>query len=608
MLKRTIYIVLFLTSFFSMGQIQQGKRYFDSDSSKIQEIYHFSLSDTALNGLYESFYLNGSLQTLGWYTNNQPDSSWIYYYENGRKKAEGNYQKGEAKGNWSYYFENGNIKSTGLLKDKTKQGVWTFYFENGGEKSSGKYDQNEKTGIWNYFFEGGAIKAQALLEDGSGNYVEFFPSGARRMEGQNTDGKSDGEWTYYFETGEKEAVGNFQKGLRTEKWNYYHKNGELAATGQYSNGLRTGDWKYYHENGKISQSGSIVNDRKDGYWKLFYPTGELQGEVAYEKGNGDFKEYHPNGSQKSKGEIVDGVKTGKWYYYSENGDIEGEADLINGKGEYTGYYANGTVKMKGHIENDKRIGEWTLFNSDGSLAGTYTPIYEDEKPIFKIRESVDIVEKEQFEKPEYKFKRRGWTYFQPRINEYRAAIIGTNPIWLLDKQIPIAIEYYMQERLGYELQIDIIRNPFFIPDSEVTPNTVYERGVKVHFRQKFYHQDQKLGMPYFGHQVSFGYTNHQLERIDPDIAQDVRFGNLAEQSFGYGIFVGNRWMKDPGNKGLTLDTFIGIGISKRSYNREDNFRSLDSFFDPVIKSSVFFPLLLGINIGFAGPKSKSKTL
>jgi uncharacterized protein len=607
MLKNAINIALLLGSCLLIAQNKQGKKYFDSDSTKIREIFHFSKKDKSLNGLYESFYLNGSLQTLGWYENNQPDSIWTYYYENGRKKSEGRFQDGKPNGDWTYYFENGNIKSSGPLVNNAKNGTWTFYFENGGEKSSGTYLSNQKSGIWNYFFEEGEIKAQAYIQNGSGNYVEFYPSGARRMEGENKNGKSNGEWTYYYESGEVEAVGFFENGLRDGKWNYYYKNGKVAGSGEYQNGVRKGEWKYYHDNGQISQSGTIINDQKDGFWKLFYPSGELLGEATYDQGAGDFKEFYPNGNQKSNGEIIDGKKTGKWIYYSENGSIEGNADLVEGKGTYTGFYPNGMVKMKGQIKDDKREGEWTLFNPDGSLAGTYTPIYEDEKPIFKTRESEDLVEKEQFNKPEYIFKRKGLRYFQPRINEYRGIIIGTNPLWLADNQIPIAIEYYMQERLGYEFQLDIIRDPFFTANSDIGPFQVYTRGMKLHFRQKLYHLDQKLGMFYFGHQVSFSYQNHQVYHMDTVIVQDPRYGTLAETSIGYGLFIGNRWMKDPGNTGITLDTFIGMGISKRSYTREDQFQVLDAYFDPIIKSAVHFPLIIGINIGFSGPKSKSKT-
>lgn len=607
MLKSAIYIALLTSPYWLLAQIKQGKKYFDSDSNKISEIYHYSKKDNELNGLYESFYLNGSLQTIGWYEKNLPDSIWQYYYENGQKKAAGRFKDGQPNGKWTYYFENGNIKSEGQLEENIKTGSWTFYFENGGEKSSGNYLNNSKSGIWNYFYEGGVIKAQAYLENGSGSYVEFYPSGSRRMEGENKDGKSDGEWMYYYETGEKEAIGKFEKGLRTEKWIYYHKNGKIAGTGTYSEGMRTGEWKYYHDNGQLSQSGIIRQDQKDGYWKLFYPTGELQGEASYNNGSGGFKEYYPNGSQKSNGEIIDGKKTGKWTYYSENGGIDGEADLIAGEGTYVGYYPNGTVKMKGQIKDDKRVGKWTLFNPDGTLAGTYTPIYESEKPIFKTRESTDLVEKEQFDKPEYKFKKRGLRYFRPRINEYRGVIMGTNPAWLLDNQLPIAIEYYMQERLGYELQINLIRDPFFKSDSDVGPYQVYSRGTKLQLRQKLYHLDQKLGMFYFGHEVSFSYINHQVLHIDTVVVQEPRFGKLAETSIGYGLFIGNRWMRDPGNLGFTIDTFIGMGIAKRSYMREDSFSTLDVYFDPLTDTGIHFPLIIGVNIGFAGPKSKSKT-
>lgn len=609
MLKLGGYIAIFFAFFSTAAQIKQAKNYFDSDSSKVREVYHYSTKDSTLNGTYESFYLNGSLKTYGWYEKNQPDSVWIYYYENGRKKAEGRFKKGIPNGVWRYYYENGNIKSEGKLKGNSKEGSWKFYYENDGEKSSGKYLKNQKSGIWNYFFEDGSIKAQAVIEKGKGQYTEFYPSGSRRMEGVNIDDKSEGEWTYYYETGEVEAVGEFDDGLRTGEWIYYHKNGEQAASGTYENGIRNGEWEYYHENGELSQSGNLVNNKKDGYWKLFYPTGEVLGEGQFDTGNGEYNEYYPSGNQKTKGQILDGEKSGKWYYYSDQGYLEGEAELEKGEGDYIGYYPDGTIKMKGKIKDDKRVGEWTLYNPDGTTAGTYHPIYENETPIFKTRISSDEIEKDQLDKPNYHPEKRGLRYFLPRVNEYKGIIIGTNPLWLLDDQLPIAIEYYIQERIGYEAQLDLIRSPFFTPDSEIGDYNVYRRGVKVHFRQKFYHADSKLGMFYFGHEVNFKYQNNQVNHTDTLIIQQPRrFGNLVETSYGYGIFIGNRWMKDVGTSGLTIDAFIGMGVSARSFDKkyEPN-QSLDNYFDREIKSSVHFPLILGVNIGFAATKSKSKT-
>ncbi len=593
----------------AQAQVRQLKNYYDSDSTKVSEIYHYSIKDSTLEGSYEAFYLNGSLKTFGWYEDNLADSVWHYYYENGRKKVEGRFRKGTPHGMWKYYYENGNIKSEGVLNGSSKEGLWKFYFENDGEKSNGFYENNQKTGIWNYFFEDGTLKSQSVIEDGVGHYTEFYPSGSRRMEGKNVNNKSEGEWIYYYETGEIEAVGQFENGLKTGEWVYYHQNGEKAALGTYRSGKRHGDWKYFHDNGTLSQSGTVINDQKDGYWKLFYPTGEVLGEATFDEGDGVFNEYYPSGNQKSKGKIVEGEKTGKWYYYSEKGQLEGEADLEAGEGEYIGYYPDGTIKMKGKIKDDKRVGEWTLFNPDGTTAGTYRPIYENEKPIFKTRISNDELDKDSQDKPDYHPEKRGLRYFLPRVNEYKGIIVGSNPIWLANDQLPIAIEYYIQERLGYEVQIDIKRSPFFQSDAEIGDYQVYRRGAQVHFRQKFYHADSKLGMFYFGHEVNFKYQNNQVNHTDTLIIQmPRRFGNLVETSYGYGIFIGSRWMKDVGTSGFTVDAFLGIGVNARSFNKQyEPIQALDNYFDQEVKSAIHFPVIFGVNIGFALTKSKSKT-
>jgi len=610
MLKHVLYVSLFFLTCTLYAQVKQGKNFFNGDTTRIKEIFYYSLEDSLLNGPYESFYLNGSLQAYGWFLQNLPDSNWTYYYENGRLKAEGRYRKGTPNGRWKYFYENGNIKSEGKLKGILKEGYWVFYYENGGEKSNGNYFHNEKSGIWNYFYEDESLKAQAYLENGKGKYTEFYPSGSRRMEGYNQNDKSEGEWIYYYESGEIEAVGNLKNGLKTGQWIYYHKNGIVSAEGSYEKGLQMGNWIYYHENGEKSQEGLVSKNQKDGFWKLFYPSGELLGKGEFNQGTGQYNEYYPGGSRKSEGSLLNGKKHGKWYYYSESGGLEGEAKFLEGEGDYMGYYPDGTIKMTGKLKEDKRIGEWKLYNPDGSTAGTYHPIYEDEKPIFKSRISEDPVQRESYEKPEYKFKRKGFKYFQPTINEYRGVILATNPAWLISERLPISLEYYMQERLGYELQVDILREPFFRSDQDIDVYEVYRRGSKIQLRQKFYGPDRALGMTYFGHQLSFRYLNHQVNHIDTTIVNATinRYGSLIETGYSYGIFVGNRWMRDAGNAGLTLDMFIGISVERRFFNKKyEPIQALDNYFDREIKSAVHFPVVFGINLGFVAPKSKSKT-
>ena len=361
---------------------------------------------------------------------------------------------------------------------------------------------------------------------------------------------------------------------------------------------------------KVTHYENIIEDKKDGYWKLYYPSGDIQGEASYKNGSGEYNEYYPSGSRKSEGNILNGKKQGQWYYYSEGGSLEGEANYDQGEGEYTGYYPDSTIKMKGVLLDDKRIGEWTLFNPDGSQAGTYRPIYEDETPIFKTRISEDEVERELYEKPDYKYKKRGLRYFEPTINEYHGVIIATNPLWLLDNQLPIAVEYYMQERLGYELQVSIVRDPLFKSHKDVAIDQVYKNGIKANFRQKFYSTDGYTGMVYFGHQLIFHRIDYDANLIDPTIVNGTvtRKGRLIESGFGYGLLIGNRWMKNVGNSGLTIDGFFGANILLRNFKKDYEPQPvLDGYFDDVISSELYFPITIGVNIGFVGPKSKSKT-
>lgn len=603
------YIAILFAASTLQAQIKQGKFYFDSDSTLISEVFHYSPKDASLRGSYESFYINGSLKSYGWYKNNLADSIWTYYYENGQKKALGKFRKGKPYGRWKYYYENGNLKSEGQLHGSEKHGLWTHYFENGNEKSKGNFDNNKKIKRWEYFYEDGSLKAHSDINNGVGYYIEYYPSGHRRMEGRNIDDKSEDVWTYYYETGEIEATGSFEQGLKEGEWTYYHKNGQKSALGNYTKGKQHGDWKYFHENGNISQKGQIVNDKKDGFWKLFYPTGEASSEIQFEQGDGEVVEYYPSGNQKAKGNIENGKKHGKWYYYNDHGQLEGEAHLEDGKGKYTGYYPDGTIKMEGQIQDEKRIEEWKLYNPDGSTAGTYRPIYESEKNIFNARITRDQTPKESLTKPDYHPIKRGLRYFLPRINEYKGIIIGTNPLWLLKDELPIAVEYYIQERLGHEIQVDIIRSPFFTPDRKIPEYQVYRRGTKIHLKQKFYHPDSPTGMIYFGHQLNFKYQSNQVNHTDTLIIQQPkRFGNLVETAYGYGIFLGNRWMSDAGNSGLTIDMSIGVGVMARSYDKQyTSTQVLDNYFDQEIKSSLHFPITFKLNIGFALTRSKSKT-
>ena len=582
-------------------ELFQTEIYFDVDSSKLKEVVHFKKTDSTLHGSYEAFHLNGSLQTFGYYLNGLPDSTWVYYYENGRKRTEGEFKEGGSIGQWIYYYENGNKKSEGILQNNVKHGTWAFFYETGKSKSTGTYYDDVKSGIWNYFYEDEVVKAQAYYENGTGVYKEFYPSGSIKMEGENREEKSVGDWTYYFKGGEVQAKGSFENGLRVGDWIYFHPNGGEAIAGKFENGKEIGIWRHYHEDGEVKAEGAMDNGERDGFWKLYYSTGELKGEGDYQTGNGEYTEYYTSGKRKTSGQIKNGLKHGKWIFYSEEGLIDGEVDFVEGEGTYKGFYPDGLIKMEGQMKDDRRIGEWSLYNSEGELAGTYRPIYEDEKPIFKTRQSASLKEPINSEKPEYLFKNKQIRYFKNSINEYKGIAVETNPAGTIIGSLPIAIERHVQERLGYQLQVIVHSKPFFTSHANASLDQVYSRGGTVQLKQKFYHPDRNLGMWYFGHLLGYSSLTHQVNLINENFV--VTNGKLVERRSYYGLITGTRWMQRTADSGFTIDTYIGIVMGARTYIKKYGTDPLfEERFDNKLKKKGYFPFLIGLNIGFIGPK------
>ncbi len=590
------------------GQRFVFNKYYDSDSTLIRESIEFRSRDSIPEGRYQAFFYSGIPKIQGRYLNGRPEGLWTYFFENGQKKSEGALKNGIAYGKWRYYYESGQLRATGPFQAGLKSGYWTNFYENGAEKSNGNYFNDQKEGIWNYFFEDSKLKAQAYFEGGQGNYKEFYPDGKVRSEGLNKDGKSEGQWKYYHENGQLSSEGNFLEGLRSGAWAFYHENGSLARQGEYTAGKKQGQWVYYHPNGQKSAEGDLQSDVRDGEWSLYYQTGEVKAKGSYDQGDGVYTEYYPNGKQKSKGKIINGLREGRWIYFDEEGTLDGEANYRMDSGSYKGYYEDQRIKMTGELLGEKRIGEWKLYDKKGNLAGVYRPIYEEEKPIFRLS-PIRTGGREIAEKPEYVYKDKKSRYFTEVVNEYEGLIIGTNPLMTILNELPLALEYYKQERLGYEILAIYHREMFFENESELSLNETYSRGLSVRVRQKFYHPEGNIGMFYFGHQLGLTINNHHAESQDqtslPFVNTDL---TVRETLMYYGGVAGVRWMKNGQKPGLTIDAFVGFDIGLRNWQPKYDVSNEDfnEVFADFEQSSLFAPFRFGVHIGFTRRLKKIK--
>ena len=607
------YIIFFLligSSYtLALAQHQTRRTFYDENQSLLKEIITIIEGQkTIRDGKYISFYENGNKKSEGFYRNDEPTGFWNYYYESGKLKMRGGLRGNTNYGLWRFYYENGNVSMEGEIYDGKREGKWNFYFENGQLKSTGEFRNGERFGIWNHYYEDKTLKAQAFYKGETGLYREFYADGKIKMEGFNLNGKSDSLWTYYYENGIKQAEGRYEEGYRDGEWIYYHENGNISARGIYAKGDKYGKWTYFHENGKVSSEGEERDGKKEGYWKIYDNQGVFKGEGIFREGTGEYKEYYENGNIKVEGEMDNGINVGHWKYYYPDGSLEGECQFVEGEGEYTGYYPGGKIKMKGNIKNGKNVGEWKLFKEDGTLEGYYRPIYEEEKPVFKLSEKKLQEEEGPFDymKPDYRYKKRHNRYFTPVINEYRGFIVATQPAAVLLGSIPFSLEHYIHERLGHELQVNYIRDPFFKNDVSIEENELYARGFDVAIRQKLYHPEGKLGMFYFANELRYTYKNHYFNTLDTITASyDVVKVRAVENKIEYSFIVGNRWMRLFGERwqrinqqGLTVDIFLGMGFGYRIFEKkyENNF-TYDEIFSELHQNNFSVSPRFGINLG-----------
>jgi len=590
------------------AQLTKVQTWYDSNKKLLKEEYFvLSSTPTVLDSLYTAYFQNGNIRIRGHYKSNKATGVWEYFYQSGSLKMKGTLRNNLNEGHWVFYYENGNLTMEGPMQAGKKTGKWFFYYENGGKKSAGEYAEDLKSGLWNYYYEDGKFKAQGNFLKDKGKYTEYYTSGKVKSEGTIEYGQSNGLWKYYYENGRLKAEGYEKNGQKSGMWKYYHENGALASQGAYENGQSVGQWKYFYDNGIISSEGEENNGQKDGYWKSYYRSGSFKGEGNFEQGEGLYKEYHENGKLKIEGYIKNNQNQGRWRYYYETGELEGECYFNTGDGNYTGYYPDGKLKMVGRIEDGKKVGIWELYKEDGSLSGYYKTYYEDEVPVFapveeNIKDTVRTDSLLPYKKPEIKIPKKKSRYFARKINEFRGFIPSTNPLSPLFGSLPFSLEYYLQERLGYEINASWIRNPFF---RQPYINEDLRKGISVHLRQKFYQPDQDKGMYYFGHEIRYSNVNHKVVYIDSVTANhEMKKIGASEQLYEYSILIGNRLMRDAHSYGYTFDIFVGVGIGYRSVKRHYDDRILDKKFDRLNFSNVSVPVRIGVHFGYALDKKK----
>ncbi len=607
---RNRYLVLCLVlPVISFAQSKEVRKYYDEAREQLQERYFVGdLKPTDLYGTYQSYYISGQLKSIGEYVNNEPIGQWRYYFENGQLKMKGHLKNNSNHGFWTYYYENGNERMEGHIYEGKREGEWIYYYETGQKKSDGQFIADKKNGLWSYYYEDGSLKGKALYNTDNGIYKELYPDGALKMEGFIAEGKSDSLWQNYYETGELKSKGFYVEGAKEGKWIYYFKSGSISGIGHFEDNLSHGKWEYYYPDGSVEAEGAERLGKKEGYWKLYYEDGTTKGESVYESGSGDYQEFYESGKLKLKGHIVNGKYEGPWIYYYESGEIEGKAEFENGEGNYLGFYTDGTEKMKGSVAGQTKIGTWELYDKDGSLAGFYKPVYEEYEPLLRpTLENVEGKQAPKYNKPEYRYRSKRIPYMKPRNNDFPTLIFQLNPFNVLFGDLQIAAEYNIQQRLGYELVAHIHRNPFFANSYNLSSGDTFFQGFGISFRQRFYHKDSKLGMPYFGHSINYQNIDH-IKYYTNAVNDNESEASINQQSVRYGVLVGTRILQNLNDSGFTFDINLGVNLGYNFYKEISNTGSQTDIFKSMKAQYFKVSPIVGLSFGYVFRLKKVSTL
>lgn len=595
---------LLWSSLLGFSQTIKKKYWYANDSLKgLEKVVEVLQTDTSvIQGSYLHFYQSGDLRVEGTYNNGKPSGQWKYFYESGTLKKEVRYLN-DTVSYWTYYYENQAKKKEGKVVHFQKDSIWTYYYENQAVLKKGRFVNDQQHQDWNYYFEDGQTKALAQYTKGMGQYTEYYYQGGVKMSGPVEDNESQGVWSYYYPDGHLKAQGYESGGLKNGKWEYYYQNDTLASSGNYVQGTKQGEWQFFHPNGALSSEGLMSDGYRDGYWNLYHQNGSLKAEASLTEGTGTYVEYHQNKKVKVRGALQSDLYHGQWTYYFDDGTLEAEAHYTQGQGDYKGYYHSGELKMKGKVEGGQQVGTWELYNKEEEVVGYYKliPIDQDgnskEVQVAAADDPAALLPTDTIvshKLPDFHVrKKQFYNPFKPKNREGKGIIISFNPFATLFTQLPISIEYFIQERLGHELRYTWARSPFYLNHANASDSTMFDRGFKVDFRQKFYGKyRQDRGMFYLAHEVRYSRTNFYFNSNSTQ-APD----RLLDQQFEYSIQVGDRLLRNIKEGGLTFDFYLGVGVAYRLQKADIRTSSLVFFKENYPKELALNPRI-GISIGY----------
>lgn len=124
-----------------------GEWCFYSEAGVLLRLEHYYRGKN--DGSYVEYDENRNVIARGLYSNNLPDSSWVYHY--GGYVEKGKYELGMRVGRWTLTNAQGIVLFEGSYEGGLPHGKHSIWFENGQLSETGSYFLGKREGIWCFF-------------------------------------------------------------------------------------------------------------------------------------------------------------------------------------------------------------------------------------------------------------------------------------------------------------------------------------------------------------------------------------------------------------------------------------------------------------------------
>jgi antitoxin component YwqK of YwqJK toxin-antitoxin module len=115
----------------------------------------------------------------------------------------------------------------------------------------------------------------------SGVYIEYYPTGSKRVEMNLVDGQKHGRTTLYFKNDSIQEIRSFYQDLMDGTWITFNDKSVRVGEANYLKGVKHGKWFVWDDNGVLRYEMEYRDGVKVGTWKIWNEKGVIVNEKTY---------------------------------------------------------------------------------------------------------------------------------------------------------------------------------------------------------------------------------------------------------------------------------------------------------------------------------------